>query len=147
MKKPKNPKKPASALAPPSFDEVAGLIAPSNKPAWLKGYLESWAPSLVIDRGVSAIQPTRVDMRKQLMKFSKAAALVEKALTDTPFMEFLERAGGVKFEGLGGLQKGLQIVGKHAQVVADGPDLVTKAGLATSPAARLRFGQCPSRGS
>jgi hypothetical protein len=70
------------------------------------------------------------------MEFSKAAALVEKALTDTALMEFLERAGGVKFEGLGGLQNALQIVAKQAQVVAHGPDLVTKAGLTKSEAGR-----------
>ena len=70
------------------------------------------------------------------MEFSKAAAWVEKALTDTAFMEFLERAGGVKFEGLGGLQKALQIAAKQAQVVAQGPELVTKVGVTKSGAGR-----------
>ena len=138
-------RKPASALPPPSFEEVTALLAPSNTPAWLKKYyLESWAPSLAIDRGVSAIQPTRVIMKKQLKDFSKAAALVEKALTDTPFMEFLQGAGRAKFQGLGGLQQALRVIAQHAEAAARGPELTTEAGKTRErkrkgPAARRHF--------
>lgn len=128
MKKPKAARKPDSALPPPSLDEVATLLVASDTPPWLKKYLESWAPSLAIDRGVSAIQPTRVAMKKQLEDFTKAATLVERALTDTPFMEFLQGAGRAKFEGLGGLQQALRVIAQHAEAAARGPELTTEAG-------------------
>ena len=98
---------PQNASPKPSFEAVAGLVAPANTPPWLEEYLEKWGPSVMLDRGVTTNQPTKKAMKERLTNVSNAAALLNKELSDTATREFLERAGRVRIENLGGLQRAL----------------------------------------
>jgi hypothetical protein len=72
-----------SLAQPPSYDEVAALIAPSAPPPWLREYLENWGPSVLLAGGVAAVQPTKAVMKERLVEVSAAAFLLNNALSDT----------------------------------------------------------------
>lgn len=112
----------------PSYDAVATFIAPQDTPPWLKSYLVNWAPSLMLDRGVAMVQPTKVEMKKRLLEASDAAFLLHSAVSDTATREFIERAGGIRFDTLGGLQHALQNIGERAKVAANSAALSTATG-------------------
>ena len=110
------------------YEAVARLIAPTGTPSWLRDYFANWAPSLTVDSGVVSQQPTRKVMNSRLLEISEAASLLEKALADTAVREFLEAAGRVRIENLGGLQVALQQIARHAAKAANSPQLITSSG-------------------
>jgi len=117
------------ALAqPPSYHEVAALIAPCAPPPWLREYLENWGPSVLLAGGVAAVQPTKAVMKERLVEVSAAAFLLNNALSDTATREFIERVGGVRFDTLGGLQHALKSIGERAKVAAESTALSTPTG-------------------
>jgi hypothetical protein len=128
MKHPKESPQSESVLPVSSFAAVAGLVATGNTPRWLKEYFKEWAPSVMLGRGASQIHPTKKAMKERLRNVSNAAALLNKELGDTATGEFLERAGRVRIEYLGGLQRTLQAIAQHAEIAAASPALSTKAG-------------------
>jgi hypothetical protein len=124
----KNSPQSGNASLAPSFAAVAKLIAPENTPSWLKDYLENWVSSLVLDRDVSAMQPTKATMKRRMVAVAQAAALLDKELADTVTKEFLERAGLVRIENLGGFQRALQTIAERAKLAAGSSALSTTSG-------------------
>jgi len=74
---------------PDSFDKLAHLITPAP-PAWLKQFLQSWAPSVALAGGVEERQPTRAEMLDVLVKMSESAALLTRALGESAIFPFLD---------------------------------------------------------
>ena len=114
----------------PRLAEVAGLIAPTNASPWLVALLRDWAPSIMLDRGVHAIQPTKAKMRKQLTKMAEAAAILQRGLSDSSTKEFLELEGSVHIENIGGLDHTLRVIGERAALAANSPRIAAAAGKA-----------------
>lgn len=121
-----------SAVQLSSLAEIADLIAPADTPSWLKEYLQNWAPSLMLDRGVWAMQPTKVEMRQRMLDVSNAASLLHDALGDASAKEFLEGAGEIRIDNIGGLQRTLQLIAERAKQAAAHSAISTKAGIAKS---------------
>jgi hypothetical protein len=66
----------APSAAETSFEEIARLIAPSaGAPPWLPTYLRNWAPSLLIDRHVHAMQPKKSKMKRRMKERSSLQKL------------------------------------------------------------------------
>ena len=126
------PRNDDTAVGADGYGAVAQLIAPTATPSWLRNYFAEWAPSLTVDSGVVTQQPTRKVMNGRLLEISEAALLLEKALADTAVREFLEAAGRVRIDNLGGLQVALQQIARHAQEAANSPELVTPRGTVRS---------------
>jgi hypothetical protein len=105
----------------PELTEVAGLIAPTNAPAWLTTLLRDWVPSIMLDRGVHMVQPTKAEMRDQLTQMADAAAILQRGLSNVSTKEFLELEGGVHIENFGGLDHTLRVVGERAALSAASP--------------------------
>jgi hypothetical protein len=75
------------------FRELARmLIREDDPPKWLCGFFEGWSPSVLLDRGVHLIQPTRKEMRKRLATVAAAADVLIAALNHTATREFLDAA-------------------------------------------------------
>jgi hypothetical protein len=102
-------------------EEAAGLIAPTNAPPWLATLLRDWVPTLMLDRAVHNAQPTKAKMREQLTQIADAAAILQRALRDSPTKEFLELEGSVRIENIGGLDHTLRVIGERATVAAASP--------------------------
>ena len=117
-----------TAVRSDGYEAVAQLVAPTAPPSWLRDYFADWAPGLTLDSGVVKRQPTRKVMNRRLLEVSGAALRLEKALADTAVREFLESAGRLKIENLGGLQVALQQIARHAQEAANSPELTTASG-------------------
>lgn len=128
MAHPKSLQQSENALPAPSYAAVAGLVAPTDTPLWLEKYFRNWGPSVMLHRGVFAVQPTKVTMKRKMVEVSEAAALLSKALTDTPTREFLEQAGDIRIENLGGLQFALEKIAERAESAAASPALTSKTG-------------------
>jgi hypothetical protein len=79
---PTRPKK-NELIARPTFGEVALLIAPSNAPSWLPGFLEWWAEGIRYDRMVDEIRPSRARTAEILSETEDALILVRRNL-DVP---------------------------------------------------------------
>jgi hypothetical protein len=107
----------------PIYAKVAALIAPTDTPPWLATMLSNWAPSLALDRGVHANQPTKVRMLESLIQIKKATAFLLQALQDAPTREFLEHEGSVRIENLGGLYDALQKLSERAALAAASPQI------------------------
>jgi hypothetical protein len=60
-------------------------------------------------------------MREQLTQIADAAAILRRALHDSPAKEFLELEGGIQIENIGGLDHALCAIGKRATVAAASP--------------------------
>ena len=101
--------------------EAAGLIASTNAPPWLATFLRDWAPSLMLDRAVHAVQPTKAKMREQLIQVANAATILQRALRDSPTKEILELEGGIRIENIGGLDDTLRAIGERATLAAASP--------------------------
>ena len=114
----------------PGLAEVADLIAPTGAPPWLATLLRDWAPSIMLDRGVHAIQPTKAKMRQQLTKMAEAAAILQRGLSDSSTTEFLELEGSVHIENIGGLDHTLRTIGERATLAAASPRIAAAAGKA-----------------
>jgi hypothetical protein len=75
------------------FTDVARKITSDDKPPlWLVEHLERWAPSLAMDRGVAAMQPTKAKMRKKLQTIKDATSTLIDALNDGATRGFLDEA-------------------------------------------------------
>jgi hypothetical protein len=87
-------KKAASPKDPqPLFCDVARKITgDDNPPLWLVEHLERWAPSLAMDRGVAAMQPTKAKMREKLQAIKDATSTLIDALNDSATRDFLDEA-------------------------------------------------------
>jgi hypothetical protein len=110
-----------------SFTDVASLIAPAETPPWLAPLLRNWAPSLMIDRGVHAAQPTNTKMLQVLSEVSTAATFLRRALAHAATKEFLELEGGIRIPNAGGLDHALGVIGERATLAAGSPRIaVTK---------------------
>ena len=114
----------------PGLAEVADLIAPTSAPPWLATLLRDWAPSIMLDRGVHALQPTKAQMRGQLAEMADAAAILVRGLSYSPAKEFLEREGGVHVENIGGLDHALRAIGNGATLAAASPAIAAATGKA-----------------
>jgi hypothetical protein len=99
--------------------KVATIIAPKDTPPWLTEFLFSWVSSVLLDRSVHSMQPTKVEMRKRLIEVSKAATTLQRALQDGPIREFLELEGRIKIENDGGLDRTLRLIAERAQSAAE----------------------------
>jgi hypothetical protein len=119
-----------SRTVPPKIEEVISHIAPADAPAWLAGLLCDWLPSLVQDRGVHEVQPSKATMRKSLIKVGEAAASLQQALQSAPIREFLETEGSIQIENLGGLDHTLRHIAERAALAAKSPRISNKAGIA-----------------
>jgi hypothetical protein len=115
----------ASGLA-----EVAGLIAPTNTPAWLATLLRDWAPSIRLDRSVHEMQPTKAKMREQLTQMANAATILQRGLSYSPTKEFLELEGHVHIENISGFNHTLRVIGEGAALAAASPRIAVTAGKA-----------------
>jgi hypothetical protein len=114
------------SVLPPTFQDVAKLVAGTQTPPWLAEHLEWWAASLSAARMVDKHRPSKVAMKKKLEEVRLAALLLEKALNDAPTRKFLEIASSGRVRTalayeLGGLAK-------RAEYVAASPILSTAAG-------------------
>jgi len=105
----------------PMMEEAAALIAPTNAPPWLATLLRDWVPTLMLDRAVHEAQPTKAKMREQLTQMADAAAILQRALHDSPTKEFLELEGGVQIENIGGLEHTLCTISERATLAAASP--------------------------
>jgi hypothetical protein len=115
-----------------NFEEIARLIAPSaGAPAWLPTYLRSWAPSLMVDWRVHAMQPKKSKMKKRMNEIQDAATVLLHMLGDVPIKEFLEVEGRLKIENVGGLEHVLKGVSEGAKIAAE--SLASTATGATKP--------------
>src|ERR1700680_1255314 len=98
------------AASVPTFADVARLVAGSDIQPWLSKHLERWGTSLGMDRLVSERQPTKVLMKQRLAEIRDAAVLLGKTLSDAATREFLEGAGLIRIENLGGFEQTLRII-------------------------------------
>jgi hypothetical protein len=101
--------------------EAAGLIAPTNAPPWLATLLRDWVPSLMVDRAVHEAQPTKANMRERLTQIADTAAILQRALRDSPTKEFLELEGSIHIENVGGLDRTLSGISECAKRAAASP--------------------------
>jgi hypothetical protein len=122
----------ATSTAETSFEEIARLIAPSSSvPPWLPTYLRNWAPSLMIDRHVHAMQPKKSKMKKRMKEIQDAASVLLHMLGDPPTKEFLEVEGRLQIENVSGLEHVLKGISGGAKIAAE--SLVSAATGATKP--------------
>jgi hypothetical protein len=122
----------APSPAETSFEEIARLIAPSaGVPPWLPTYLRNWAPSLLIDRHVHAMQPKKTKMKRRMKEIQDAAAVLLDMLGDVPTKEFLEIEGRLQIENVGGLEHVLKGISGGAKIATE--SLVSTATGATKP--------------
>ena len=120
------------SAAETSFAEIAQLIAPSSgSPPWLPTYLRNWAPSLMIDRHVHAMQPKRSKMKRRMKEIQDAATVLLDMLGDAPTKEFLEVEGRLQIENVGGLEHVLKGISGGAKIATE--SLVSQATGATKP--------------
>jgi hypothetical protein len=114
------------SVLPPTFQDIAELVAGTQTPPWLAGHLEWWAASLSAARMVDKHRPSKASMKKKLEEVKLAALLLEKSLNDTPTRKFLEIAspGRVKTA----LVYELADLTKRAEYAAASPILSTAAG-------------------
>ena len=124
------------------FSAAAALLAPTNTPSWLPEFLRSWLPSLSIDRGVYAAQPTKVQMRNELLAVAEAAATLQHALQDPPIREFLEIEGGIQIENNGALDNALRTIRERALLASESKKIAT-----TKTAARKGRGKALPAGA
>jgi hypothetical protein len=85
------------------FRELARMLSrEDDPPAWLCRFFEDWAPSLLMDRGVHLIQPTRKEMRRRLAQVSTAVDTLTGALNDSATAGFLDPTGteSAKYAGM-----------------------------------------------
>jgi hypothetical protein len=122
----------------PIYAEVAAFIAPTDTPPWLATMLSNWAPSLAMDRGVHANQPTKAKMREKLIQVRDAGAFLLQALQDTPTREFLEHEGCIRMENLGGLYDTLQNISARAALAAASPQISETSTTAKKGAGKAR---------
>jgi hypothetical protein len=102
-----------------SFEDIARIIAaPAGAPPWLPTFLESWAPSLMIDRFVHQMQPPKSKMRQRMEEISAAARVLQQMLHHVPTKEFLENEGHLRFEKAGGLENTLKVIEEGAKVAS-----------------------------
>jgi hypothetical protein len=73
-----------------SFEDVARKITGGDAPQWLTNFLQGWAPSLALDRGVAFRQPTKSQMKENLQGVQNAAKLIVDALNDGATRDFLD---------------------------------------------------------
>jgi hypothetical protein len=115
-----------------SFEEIARLIALSaSAPPWLPTYLRNWAPSLMVDRHVHAMQPKKSKMKRRMKEIQEAATELLHMLRDVPTKEFLEVEGRLQIENVGGLEHVLEGISGGAKIA--GGSLVSTATGATKP--------------
>lgn len=112
----------------PGLAEVADLIASTSAPPWLATLLRDWAPSIMLNRGVHAVQPTKAQMRGQLAEMADATAILVRGLSYSPAKEFLEREGGVHIKNIGGLDHTLRAIGEGATLAAASPRIAGMCG-------------------
>jgi hypothetical protein len=110
------------------FADIARLIAPNNTPVWLAEMLRDWTPSLALDRYVQEKQPTKAEMKKRLLEIRDAALLLQRALSDAPMREFLEREGSIRIENIGGLDHTLRMIAERADLAAASPAITAAVG-------------------
>jgi hypothetical protein len=115
-------------IIPPGIIEAANIIAPSDAPPWLVTLLTDWLPTLAIDRGVHAIQPTKADMREQMLAVRNAARVLYEGLRNVAVKEFLEVEGAIRIENLGGLEETLRVIGERARLAASSSQISTSDG-------------------
>jgi hypothetical protein len=92
MKHTTSPPLSENATSAPTFADVARFIAGPDAPTWLVEHFARWSPSLMMDRSVEKMQPTRVAMKERLDEVRDAASMLQHALLHTPTREFLEIA-------------------------------------------------------
>lgn len=63
---------------PSEIAEAARIIAPIDKAPWLPDLLWQWLPTLVLDRGAHAIQPTKIEMREVLLEVSQTTTTISE---------------------------------------------------------------------
>jgi hypothetical protein len=102
---------------------TAALLSPTGGPAWLPKFLADWAPGLMLQHAVFGAQPAKGKMRKRLMEVGDAAAVLQRALQDTPTRDFLEQEGGIQIENFGSLDHALRVVEERAGVAANSSGL------------------------
>jgi hypothetical protein len=113
------------------FADVARLIAGDEAPPWLVETLKRWGPSVALNRGVAARQPTRSQMRKSLEDVSHAAALIVRALNDGATRDFLDAAtpGPIPYHGqIDRMLRDLVRRGEEGAALLAAADGKTKAG-------------------
>jgi hypothetical protein len=111
---------------PPTFQDVADLVAAPCPPPWLAAHLEWWASSLRAARLVDKRRPTKAMIKRRLVEIKDAALLLQQALTDTPTRKFLEIAPSGRIINV--QADDLQELARRAEYAAASPILSTEAG-------------------
>jgi hypothetical protein len=75
MKHAASPPLSEDATSAPTFADVARFIAGPDAPTWLVEHFARWSPSLMMDRSVEKMQPTRVAMKERLDEAQSSTAL------------------------------------------------------------------------
>lgn len=71
-----------NANTPASLAEVASYIAATETAPWLVALLRDWIPTLMLSRGVHAVQPSKTKMRKTLTEVAKVLFGVQNLKAD-----------------------------------------------------------------
>jgi hypothetical protein len=125
-----------NANTPVGVTEVASYIAPTETAPWLVALLRDWITTLMLSRGVHAVQPSKTKMRDTLAEAAKAAATLLHALRDTPTREFLELEGNLRLENHGAIERTLGAIAECAPLAAASPQISTTAGVAKKGAGK-----------
>jgi hypothetical protein len=128
MKHATSPPLSEDATSAPTFADVARFIAGPDAPTWLVEHFARWSPSLMMDRSVEKMQPTRVAMKERLDEVRDAASMLQHALRHTPTREFLEIAPSGPIEYRVAFEHMLQDLVGRAERAMTSPALSTEDG-------------------
>jgi hypothetical protein len=115
---------PAACL---TFGEVARLIAPSNTPSWLPGFLEWWSQGIRYDRMVDDIRPSKAQTVEMLTETEDALSLVLRNLNN-PAIRTLIEATEKRSPALNALIEAVKDLSKRTSSARSSPTIMGKDG-------------------
>jgi hypothetical protein len=124
----KSSKKPRAPNRRPTqnFSDVARILAGSDAPPWLPGFLEWWSQGVRHDILVDEYRPSKLKTVKRLLDVEHAVALLQRELENPSIRNLLEAAKTP--ERIRVAITDLKDLSDRAEIARSSPELVGKSG-------------------